>query len=244
MIGSHRITINMTIIRFITRRLTSSDVMRSNKTSLDEKEHQVITKRFEATIVVSALAPSIIKMYQPNVQQKSYSATRSFNLRIEMVYHDYQSHFRIHARFDRRPEDINHINDECHRTYLNFPREAFSDVFGHSQLNEPTELSELPEQVQNDPNVQEAHARGYLHTMDLEFKFMHLVSLNSQFATKSPEAEIALQKLRKLDGKQAKIKLILNLGESDRFAVERFQLHLSTESASLEQYYHKNGGYV
>lgn len=204
----------------------------------------VITKGSEVTVVVSALTSFTIRICQPNDQQESYCATSSFNLRIEMVYHDYQSHFRIHARFDRRPEDINHVNDGYHRIYLRLPREAFSDVFDRFQPKRLTELSELPEHMHNDLSVQKAHAKGFLHTMDLEVKFIHLVSLNNQFATTTPEAEVALQKLRKLDGKQAKIKLLVNLGEIAFCAMRRFKLHLSKESAPLEQYYHQHGGYA
>jgi hypothetical protein len=82
--------------------------------------------RFETFIIVSALTLPVLKIYQTEGITKNLSRM-SFNFRPEMVYHDYQSHFRIHARFSRRSEDIDHICDEFDRIYLNLPHQAFMD---------------------------------------------------------------------------------------------------------------------
>lgn len=161
-----------------------------------------------------------------------------------MVYHDYQSHFRIHARFARRPEDIDHISGEFHRIYVNLPRQAFGDVFDDFRLNKFEDLSQLPENAQNEPEVQRSIARDFLYTLDLDVKFMNLVRLNNQFAATSPGDEIKLQLLRKLDGTKPKIRLLLRVGEKDNLPLHNFNMHLSKESAPLGTYYHRSGSYA
>lgn len=161
-----------------------------------------------------------------------------------MVYHDYQSHFRIHARFDRRPEDVDHICDEYHRSYVILPSQAFSNIWTKSQLNQVENLSELPKQAQDDPNVQKAHEKGLLCTMEFDLMFMFTVNLHNEFFTKTSEADAIFRNLRILDGKKAKITLILEGGMKTRGAIDEFKTHLFKELDPLHQYYHNTGNYA
>jgi hypothetical protein len=179
----------------------------------------------------------------PNGRQTNPSTTSAFNLRLELVYHDYQSHFRIQARFDRRSEDVDHIRGEFHRIYLKLPRDAFHDIWNQSLLEDVSELSTLPQQASNDLVVQKAHKKGFLRILNLEVSYMQLVSLHSPFVAKTSEAETTLQKLREIDGKKSKITLLLEAGPKAVFAMNDLKKRLFDESAPLAEYYHQTGGY-
>lgn len=161
-----------------------------------------------------------------------------------MVYHDYQSHFRIHARFDRLKEDINHITGDFHRIYMNLPCQAFDDVIEDFQPCKVEALSDIPEPAQKDPLVQKLFEQEFLYTVEFEVNFMHLVRLHSDFNVVSPGDDQNLQLLRKLDGKKTKIKILARMGNNDLNSINEFKIHLSREPAPLAPYYHKSGNYT
>ena len=161
-----------------------------------------------------------------------------------MVYHDYQSHFRIHARFDRPKEDIDHITGDYHRIYMNLPCQAFDSVIDDFQLCKVEEFSEISEPAQKDPLVQKSFDKGILYTVEFEVNFMNLVRLHSDFNVASPEDDQNLQILRKLDGKKTKVKILARMGDKERRHINEFKLHLSREPAPLAPYYHKSGNYT
>lgn len=161
-----------------------------------------------------------------------------------MVYHDYQSHFRLHARFDRPKEDINHITDDYHRIYMNLPCQAFDRVIDNFQPCKVEALSEIPEPAQKDPGLQKSFEHGSLYTVEFEVNFMHLVRLHTDFKIASPGDDQNLQLLRKLDGKKTKVKILARISEKDHRSINQFKTHLSTEPAPLAPYYHKSGNYT
>lgn len=161
-----------------------------------------------------------------------------------MVYHDYQSHFRLHARFDRPKEDINHITGVYHRIYMNLPGQAFNRVIDDFHPRMVETLSEIPEQAQKDPGVQKSFDWQVLYIVEFEVGFIDLVRLNSDFQVASPGDDQALQLLRKLNGKKTKVKILARITENELDSIDEFKKYLSSEPPPLAPYYDKTGNYM
>lgn len=180
-----------------------------------------------------------INFFQENLVTKD-----AFNLRLEFVYHDYASHFRILARFDRGPEEKDHVCGEFHRAYLNLPQQAFTDVLDRSEFSVVDDISEAPETMQNDPSVGKSHARKFLCIIGFDFKYLDLINLHNPFTATTSGAEFAIQELRKIRDKSGKFKLYVHASDVAHDAFTRFQKHLLKEPLPLEKYYHKTGNYM
>lgn len=163
-----------------------------------------------------------------------------FYIRLEMMYHDYESHFRIQARFDRRLEDQDHIFEEYHRIYLNLSRIAFIDVLDQALINQVVNFSDLSVELQEDPLVQKWQAIGQFSIVEFDFGSLPPVNLHSPFSAKTSKAQSVLQKLRFVNNIKGTIKLYVHGGENDRKLFDKSKEDLFKESAPLGLCYHKN----
>lgn len=177
-----------------------------------------------------------------NFNQDNLNTEDPFYLRLEMVLHDYESHFRIHARFDRPLQDQDHITGEYRRIHLNLPHIAFSDVLDQALINKADDLSDLPVELQKNPLVQNWLSIDQFSIVEFNFDGLYLVNLHSPFSAKTAEAQSVLQKLRSVKNTKGTIKLYVHGGKSDRNSFGRFREDLFKESAPLAMYMDKNGG--
>lgn len=179
-----------------------------------------------------------------NIFQDTTAAENAVNLRLEFVYHDFQSYYRLHARFHRQAMDKNPIAGEFHRIYFTFPRLSFIDLYENVTLTNVDDLSKMPSSLQDVPYIIEAHKKEWLYVVELEFNFLDQVNLHNPFAANTPGAKFALQQLRAIGKGKGKLILFIVSRDSDTEAFKKFRAYLSKEPDPLYQYYHKTGNYT
>lgn len=189
---------------------------------------RVVSKRY-ITPKVDRVKLKASLICQVNIFQGSLSNNIHCTLRLEFVYDDYESHFRIEARFDRREEDIDHIRKEYHRVYLYIPRRSFQDYPVGVEYIEVEDLAQVPEQVQKDVKAQTAHGKNMLYEMTFDYQVIWPIGLMTQFSGRTAEADNALQSLRNITTKNSQVKLYFEAGTHGIEAIENLMQHLKGE---------------
>lgn len=164
-------------------------------------------------------------------------------LRLEFVYHDFESHFRIHARADRQPKDVDHISGQYHRVFVNLPREAFGDVTQNCSISIVQDESEIPSLLRTNASVQNLLLNELVNKIEFDVIFFREVNLRNSFDAKSSADMEALQKLREFEKGPGKFVLFVQGNDRERGAFKNFATHLSTEGTPLALYYNKIGNY-
>lgn len=178
-----------------------------------------------------------------NSFQGGISRNTVCNIRLVFVYHEYESHFRIEARFNRRDEDINDIREEYHQVYLNLTYQSFEKNRFPNDIDcaQVEDLAQLPELLQKDEKVKNAHGSDMLYVITFDYQKIWPISLMNEFEGRTPEANAALQRLRKIDTRNSQLKLYFRGGLRDLGEVKKLKRYLAEFPNNLDKYRHNTG---